>query len=162
MFLSKPWTNVFRNSFRFPPHGINLHTRTQIRFPNPWCFVVACTCSSNLNYGHYMDRNLFNVSKRSNQPQKISTLNMTFVFVRVNHRKKSRGVRGSDHGIIIKHAYCSLSEPRVFSWDAPICERCVSKLSSNMPIFLPRHLGTMSWHQARFHAFQIIFDFFGS
>ena len=62
-------TNVFKNSFRFPPHGINLQTRTQIQFPNPWWFVVACTCSSNLNYGHYMARNSFIVLKGQINPE---------------------------------------------------------------------------------------------
>jgi hypothetical protein len=82
-------TNVFENYFRFPAQGINLHTMTQIWFSKPWWFVVACTCTSNLNYGHYMAINSFNVSKRSNQPRKFSTLNMTFVFVYVNSRKNS-------------------------------------------------------------------------
>ena len=81
-------TNVFENSFWLPAQGINLHTRTQIWFSKPWWFVVACTCTSNLNYGHYMAINSFNVSKRSKQPQKFSALNMTFVSVHVNRRKK--------------------------------------------------------------------------
>ena len=33
----------------------------------------------------------------------------------------------------------------------------MSKLSSNMPIFLPHHLGGMTLHQARFHVFLIFF-----
>jgi hypothetical protein len=61
-------TNMFENSFQFTAQGINSHTSTQIWFSNPWWFAVACTCSSNLNYGHYMARNSLNVLKRSNEP----------------------------------------------------------------------------------------------
>ena len=37
----------------------------------------------------------------------------------------------------------------------------MSKLSSNMPNFLPHHLGGMTLHQPRFHVFLIIFLFLG-
>ena len=37
----------------------------------------------------------------------------------------------------------------------------MSKISSNRPIILPRHLGGMTLNQARFHVFLIIFLFFG-
>ena len=37
----------------------------------------------------------------------------------------------------------------------------MSKLSSNMPISLPHHLGGMTLHQPRFHVFLIFFKFFG-
>ena len=37
----------------------------------------------------------------------------------------------------------------------------MSKLSSNMTIFLPHHLGGMTLHQPRFHVFVIFFKFFG-
>ena len=36
----------------------------------------------------------------------------------------------------------------------------MSKLSSNMPISLPHHLGGMTLHQARFHVFLVFFLFF--
>ena len=61
-------TNMFENSFQFTAQDINLHTRTQIWFFNPWWFAFACTCSSNLNYNHYMARNSLNALKRSNDP----------------------------------------------------------------------------------------------
>ena len=45
-------TNMFENSFYFTSHGINSHTSTQIWFFKLLWLVVACTSSSNLNYGH--------------------------------------------------------------------------------------------------------------
>ena len=36
----------------------------------------------------------------------------------------------------------------------------MSKLLSNMPIFLPHHLGGMTLHQARFHVFLIFYFIF--
>jgi hypothetical protein len=84
-------TNMFENSFQFTAQGINSHTRTQIWFSNPWWFAVACTCSSNLNYGHYMARNSINALKRLNEHRKFQKFNMTIALVHVNGRKKIQG-----------------------------------------------------------------------
>jgi hypothetical protein len=73
----------------------------------------------------------------------------------VNSIKKLMTIRSSDRGLIIQHAYCPLSEPWVLSWDAPICERYVSKHSSNKPIFYHDIL-------IPYHGIKQVFMHFGS
>jgi hypothetical protein len=55
--------------------------------------------------------------------------------VQKNSRPYEEATAGSSSNM-----HRSLLEPWVFSSDALIYERCVSRLSSNKPIFLPRHL----------------------
>ena len=77
----------------------------------------------------------------------------------VKHRKKLKAVRGSYLPFVIKHALFP-SRNHEPSSELLRFVRRVSKLSSNMPIFLPHHLGGMTLHQARFHVFLMFFFIF--
>ena len=52
-----------------------------------------------------------------------------------------------------------LLEPRAFLREAPVCKKLVPKLVPIRPKKLPRHVGAMSWHHAKFHDFQACFGF---
>ena len=69
----------------------------------------------------------------------------------VKRRKKFEGRTSSN-------MHCSLWETRTFQRVTPVCEGCVSKHSSNMPISLPHHLVGMTLHQPRFHVFLIFLE----
>jgi hypothetical protein len=118
-------TNMFESSFQFIAQGINLHTRTQIWFSNTWWFAIACTCSSNLNYGHYMARNSLNVLKRSTEPWKIPKFNMSIVLVHVNNTKRFRVIWGSEHRFIFKHALFPLGTTCLLVRCSDLWEVCV-------------------------------------
>ena len=53
----------------------------------------------------------------------------------------------------------SLSEPRAFSREAPVCKKLVPKLVPIRPKNLPQPVGAMSWHHAKFHDFLACFGF---
>ena len=55
----------------------------------------------------------------------------------------------------------SLSEPRAFLREAPVCKKLIPKLVPILQFFLPQHVGAMSWHQAKFHDFHACFGFIG-
>ena len=54
---------------------------------------------------------------------------------------------------------CSLSEPRAFLREAPVCKKLTRQLVQIRPKILPQHVGAMSWHHAKFHDFQTCFAF---
>ena len=53
----------------------------------------------------------------------------------------------------------SLSEPRAFLRDAPVCKKLTPKLVPIRPKKLTQHVGAMSWHHAKFHDFQVCSGF---
>ena len=53
----------------------------------------------------------------------------------------------------------SLSEPRAFLREAPVCKKLMPKLVPILQKNLPRHGSTMTWHHAKFHDFQECFGF---
>ena len=53
----------------------------------------------------------------------------------------------------------SLSEPRAFLREAPVCKKLIPKLVPIRPKNLPQHVGAMSWHHAKFHDFQACFGY---
>ena len=53
----------------------------------------------------------------------------------------------------------SLSEPRAFLREAPVCKKLILKLVPIRPKNLPQHVGAMSCHHAKFHDFQACFGF---
>ena len=55
----------------------------------------------------------------------------------------------------------SLSEPRAFLSEAPVCKKLTPKLVPMRPKILPQHVGSMSWHHAKFHDFQACFGITG-
>ena len=55
----------------------------------------------------------------------------------------------------------SLSEPRAFLREPPVCKKLRPKLVPIRPKKLPQHVGAMSWHHAKFHDFQECFGFTG-
>jgi hypothetical protein len=83
---------------------------------------------------------------------------MTVVLVHVNYRNFLKAVRGSYHPFVIKHALFPLGTMSLLVSCSGLCGVCV-KISSNMPNFLPHHLGGMTLHQARCHLCLIFFNF---
>ena len=77
-----------------------------------------------------------NVFRRSNDPQNFPKFHIIVLVVHVTRRKK---IEGHKWKLYISRSssnmHCSLSKPGTFQRVAPVCEGCVSKLSSNIPIF---------------------------
>ena len=55
----------------------------------------------------------------------------------------------------------SLSDPRTFLREAPVCKKLTPKLVPIRPKKLPQPVGAMSLHHAKFHDFQACFGFTG-
>ena len=83
---------------------------------------------------------------------------MIVVLVHVKRRKKFEGRKRKLSPV--RHQTCIVpSRNHEPSSELLRFVRGVSKLSSNMPNFLPHHLGAMTLHQAMFHVFLIFFIF---
>ena len=93
-------------------------------------------------------------------PRIFQNYTLQLQYCTLDVQKNLKAVRGSYLPFVIKHALFPLGTTNLLA-SAPVCEGCVSKRSSNMPISLPHHLGSITLHQARFHVFLIIFLFFG-
>ena len=105
--------------------------------------------------------NHLNVFKRSNDPWNFPNIHMIVVLVHATRRKILKAVRGRYLPFVIKHALFPLGTASLLVSYSSLWGGCLSKVLSNMPIFLPHHLGVMTLHQVRFHVFLIIFYFFG-
>ena len=53
----------------------------------------------------------------------------------------------------------SLSEPRAFLRESPVCKKLTPKLFQIWPKKLPHHVGAMSWHHAKYHDLRACFGF---
>ena len=75
--------------------------------------------------------------------------------------KKNKAGEGSVHVVSHMEVTRSLSEPRAFLREAPVCKKLTPKLVPIQPKILPQHVDAMSSHHAKFHDFQACFGITG-
>ena len=108
-----------------------------------------------------MPINSINVQKRPNEPGIIPKFSMILLFGLIYLCKQIKAGEGNTCTYVVSHTEvtCSLSEPRAFLREAPVCKKLTPKLVPIQPKILLEHVGAMSWHHAKFHDFQACFGF---
>ena len=86
---------------------------------------------------------------------------MILLFGLIYLCKQIKAGEGSTCTYVVSHTEVtrSLTEPRAFLREAPVCKKLTPKLVPIRPKKLPQHVGAMSWHHAKFHDFQVCFGF---
>ena len=129
------------NSFPFLAWDLSMHPRTPIWLFNQFICTGACACSSNLNYALKTQLMHKNVQTNPKKSQKFTQHSCCSMLTREKFESNKRQWI-SFHP---QRGDVPYRKPSCLLWEAPVCEKHISKPAPNGTKFVPRHVDAAPW-----------------